>query len=49
MICPLAAIIESRIGENQTPDNPGHKLLALSGNHASLEQVSLTLRLAFST
>ena len=49
MICPLDSASESRIGENQTPDNPGHKLLALSGNHASLQQFSVTLRLVFST
>ena len=49
MICPLDSASESRIGENQTPDNPGHKLLALLGNYASLQQFSLTLRLVFST
>ena len=49
MICPFASILESGIGENQTQDNPDHKLLALSGNPASLQQVSVTLRLAFST
>ena len=42
MICPLASATESRIGENQTLDNLGHKLLALSENYASLKQFSVT-------
>ena len=49
MICPLDSASESRIGENQTPDNPSHELLALSGNHASLQQLTVILRLDFST
>ena len=44
----LDSASDLELAKNLIPDNTGHKLVAISENHASFQQVRVTSRLDFS-